>query len=168
MRSLFFLSVLVITFLGCSSNKDSNPVSNEYAATGFVRASVNGVSWYSNAISTSYSGNTRYFRATQSIVNNPNFSSSILEFWISINQTGVFSIGEKDPGYTYAVRSAYTLKSASGTGDEIYKAHFQNYSFLTVSGISSSNLDAVFVFRAFTEDTLISVVVSDGVIKVDY
>jgi len=163
---LFFLSMMV--FEGCSSKKDSNPVSNESFATGFIRASVNGVSWYSNVITTSYSGNTRYLKATQSITNSPKYSSSVIEFWISINQSGVYSIGEKDPGYTYAVRAAYTLKSTSGTEDEAYKAYFQNYSFLTVNGITNSNLDASFVFKAFTDDTLKSVVVSGGVMKVDY
>lgn len=168
MKVLSFGLFLFFVVLGCSKNKDANPVSSEYAATGFIRASVNGASWYSNVISTSFSGNTRYLKATQSIINNPNFSSSVLEFWISINQTGKFSIGEKDPGYTYAIRAAYTLKSTGGAGDEIYRAYFQNYSFLTINGITATNLDASFIFRAFTDDTLKSVVASDGVIKVDY
>ncbi len=168
MKISLLLSVLLIALIGCSTNENSNPISKEYTATGFMRASVNGGSWYSNQVLTSKSGNVRYLKSEQPIVNNSKFSSSVLEMWIGINQAGRVGIGEDEPGYTYGVRAAYTLKSISGTQDEKYKAYFQDYSFLTINRISDTNLDAVFILRAFTDDTLKSVVVSDGVIKLDF
>lgn len=170
-NNLFFitlLTVLLLILFNCSKNGEDNPVANESTATGFIRASVNGASWYSNNIVTSKSSNTRYFKATQQITNDTKFSSSIIEFWISINQTGQFAIGENDPGYSYAVRAAYTLKSKSGTEDETYKAYFRDYSYLTVNQLSSISLDANFIFRALNEDSSKSVIATEGVIKVDF
>lgn len=168
MKIFFLLSLSLIVLVGCSTNENSNPVSKEYTATGFMRASVNGGSWYSNQVLTSKSGNVRYLKSEQPIVNNSKFLSSVLEMWIGINQAGQVGIGEDEPGFTYGVRATYTLKSISGSQDEKYKAYFQDYSFLTINRISNTNLDAVFIFRAFTDDTLKSIVVSDGVIKLDF
>ena len=167
-KSIFLLVVLSTVFLSCSKNSDDNPASNEQNATGFIRASANGVGWYSNVISTSKTSSARYLKASQSLTNNANFSSAVLEFWISVNQTGEYGIGEQEPGYTYAVRAAYTLKSKDGINDEVYKAYFQDYSFLNVNGISESNLDANFIFRAYNTDFTKSVVISEGVIKIDF
>ena len=164
----FVLIVVIFISWSCSKDSDSNPVESEVTATGFIRASVGGTSWYSNVITTSKTSTTRYLKASQTITNNSKYSSAIIEFWISVNQTGVFAIGEKDPGYSYSVRAAYTLKSISGTEDEIYKAYFQDYSYLRVNQISDINLDATFIFRAYTDDISKSITASEGVIKMDF
>lgn len=168
MKNLLVSLILLFTFFGCSKNDTSNPVDTEKIATGFVKGTVNGASWYSNKITTRKSGNTRTVKATQEYLNNPNFSSAILEFKIGVYQTGVFGIGEDEPGYKYSVKAYYTLVSHSGNSNENYKAYYQNSSLLTINQITPTTLDATYNFVALTDDTLKSVIFTGGAIKIDY
>lgn len=168
MKLTTLIAFVLLTMAGCSSENDSNPVSTEKNATGFVRGTVNGVSWYSNKITTSKSGNTRIVKATQEFTNDPIFKNSILEFRISVNQAGTFGIGENEPGYTYYVKAYYTLVSRSGTADVNHKAYYENLSTLTINRISDKNLDADFVFNARTDDSLRTVSFTSGAIQIDY
>lgn len=168
MRLVPLIAIVFLVFASCSSEDDSNPVSPETNATGFVRGNVNGVSWYSNKITTSKSGNTRIVKATQDFTNDPVFKSSVLEFRISVNQAGTFGIGENEPGYTYYVKAYYTLVSRSGSADLNYKAYYENLSTLTINRISDNNLDANYIFNARTDDSLSTVSFSNGAIQIDY
>jgi hypothetical protein len=168
MKFLALISVVLLIFSGCSSNEDTNPISTDKNATGFVRGNVNGSSWYSNKITTSKSSNTRIVKATLDFSNDPVFKSSLLEFRISVNQAGVFGIGENEPGFNYVVKAYYTLVSRSGSADVTHKAHFDNISILTISAISDKNLDADFIFNARTDDSLNTVEFTSGAIKIDY
>ncbi len=168
MKFLTFIALVLLIFNGCSSNDESNPVSNEKSATGFVRGTVNGSSWYSNKITTSKSANTRVVKATLDYSNDPTYKSSILEFRISINQTGVFGIGENEPGYTYYVKAYYTLIAHNGSAAPTHKAHYENVSTLTIGAISDKNLDADFIFNARTDDSLSTVVFTNGAIQIDF
>ncbi len=168
MKFLTFIVLVLLTFSGCSSEEDSNPVDTEKIATGFVRGYVNGSNWYSNKITTSKSGNTRVVKATLDYSNDPTYKSSILEFRISINQTGVFGIGENEPGYTYYVKAYYTLIAKNGSAAPTHKAHYDNVSTLTISSISEKNLDADFLFNAVTDDSLSAVVFTNGAIQIDF
>jgi len=168
MKFLTFITLVLLIVNGCSSNDESNPITNEKSATGFVRGSVNGSSWYSNKITTSKSGNTRTVKATLDSSNDPLYKSTILEFRISVNQTGVFGIGENEPGFQYVVKAYYTLVSRSGSADVTHKAHFDNVSTLTIDAISDKNLDADFIFNARTDDSLSTVVFTNGAIQIDF
>lgn len=169
MKFLVFISIVFFVLYGCSKDDSStNPVNPEKTATGFVRGDLNGSGWYSNKITTSKSGNTRTVKATQDFTNDPIFSSSILEFRISVNQSGIFGIGEDEPGLNYVVKAYYTLVSRSGTNDEKYKAYFDNVSFLTINRITDKDLDATFTFTARTNDSLKTVVFTNGSIQITY
>jgi len=168
MKNLILVLLFLLAIIGCSKNDNSNPVDTEKTAVGFVRGNANGVSWYSNNIKTSKSGNTRFIKATQEFSNNPNFSSAILEFRISVNQAGVFGIGEDEPGYRYYVRAYYTLVSSTGSGNENYTAYYENTSLMTINQITSTNLNAIYNFTAHTADTLKTVVFSNGAIQINY
>jgi hypothetical protein len=168
MKFLTFITLVLLIVNGCSSNDESNPITNEKSATGFVRGNVNGSSWYSNKITTSKSGNTRTVKATLDSSNDPLYKSTILEFRISVNQTGVFGIGENEPGFQYVVKAYYTLVSRSGSADLTHKAHFDNVSTLTIGAISDKNLDADFIFNARTDDSLSTVVFTNGAIQIDF
>jgi hypothetical protein len=168
MKLLVLISAALLIFGSCSNSNDNNPVNTEKNATGFVRGNVNGSSWYSNKITTSKSSNTRVIKATLDSSNDPVYKSTVLEFRISVNQTGVFGIGEDEPGYNYAVKAYYTLVSRSGTADVKYKAHYDNVSLLTISAISDKNLDADFLFNAVTDDSSSAVVFSNGAIQIDF
>lgn len=168
MKLYYLLFSLLILLTSCSSDDESNPVSTEKTATGFVRGTVNSSSWYSNKISTSKSGNTRIVKATQEFTNDPVFKSSILEFRISVNQAGTFGIGENEPGYTYSVKAYYTLISRSGSEDVIYKAYYEYLKDLIINRISDKNLDANYSFNARTDDSLRTVSFTSGAIQIDY
>jgi hypothetical protein len=168
MKLYFLLFPLLILFICCSSDEDSNPVNTEKTATGFVRGNVNGSSWYSNKITTSKSGNTRVVKATLDFTNDPIFKGSILEFRISVNQAGTFGIGENEPGYTYSVKAYYTLVSRSGSADINYKAYYENLRDLIINRISDKSLDANYSFNARTDDSLSTVSFSSGAIQIDY
>ena len=165
----FVLFIIMLFFVnGCSKDDNSNPVNPEKNATGFVRGDVNGTSWYSNKITTSKIENTRNVKATQDFTNDPVFSSSVLELQIGVNQTGEFGIGENEPGLNYAVKAYYKLISKSGNNDEYYRAYFDNISYLTINRITDKDLDAVFKFTARTDDSLKTVVFSNGSIQINY
>lgn len=168
MKNLFLFSILLFAVISCSKDNDSNPIITEKIATGFVRGNVNGTSWYSNKITTSKSGNTRTIKATQEFTNNPTFTSAILEFKIGVNQVGTFGIGEDEPGYKYYVKAYYTLVANSATGNEYYKAYYENTSLLTINQITDSNLNAVFNFISHTDDTLKTAIFTGGAIQIDY
>lgn len=168
MKFLTFITLALLIIVGCSSEDESNPVVTEKNATGFVRGYVNGSNWYSNKITTSKSGNTRVVKATLDYSNDPTYKSSILEFRISINQTGVFGIGENEPGYTYYVKAYYTLIAHSGSTAPTHKAHYDNISTLTISSISDKNLDADFLFNAVTDDSSSAIVFTNGAIQIDF
>lgn len=168
MKFTTLIAFVLLIMAGCSSENDSNPVSTEKNATGFVRGTVNGVSWYSNKITTSKSGNTRTVKATQEFTNDPIFKNSILEFRISVNQAGTFGIGENEPGYTYSVKAYYTLISRSGSADVIYKAYYEALKDLIINRISDKNLDANYSFNARTDDSLRTVSFTSGAIQIDY
>jgi hypothetical protein len=168
MKLFYLLFPFLILFTSCSSDDDSNPVSTEKIATGFVRGTVNSSSWYSNKITTSKSGNTRIVKATQEFTNDPVFKNSILEFRISVNQAGTFGIGENEPGYTYSVKAYYTLISRSGSADVIYKAYYESLKDLIINRISDKNLDANYSFNARTDDSLRTVSFTNGAIQIDY
>lgn len=167
MKFFVFFIIVLFVLTGCSKDDDSNPVNPEKNATGFVRGDINGISWYSNKITTSKSGNTRTIKATQDFANDPTFLSAILEFNISINQTGVFGIGEDEPGFKYYVKAYYTLKAHSGGSDKLFTAYFDNVSFMTISRITDKDLDAIFNFTARTDDSS-TVVFSNGSIQISY
>ena len=161
--------ILILSIVSaCSNSDDTNPVNTDKNATGFLRANVNGVSWYSNKITTSKSNNIRIIKATQDFTNDPIYKSSLLEFRVSVNQAGVFGIGENEPGLNYVVKAYYTLVSKSGSNDLTLKAHFDNISTLTISSISDKNLDAGFIFNARTDDSLNTVEFTNGAIQIDF
>ncbi len=168
MKFLTFITLVLLIVNGCSSNDESNPITNEKSAIGFVRGNVNGSSWYSNKITTSKSGNTRVVKATLDSSNDPLYKSTTLEFRISVNQAGVFGIGENEPGFQYVVKAYYTLVSRGGSADVTHKAHFDNVSTLTIGAISDKNLDADFIFNARTDDSLSTVVFTNGAIQIDF
>jgi hypothetical protein len=168
MKNLILASLFLFAILGCSKSDDSNPVNTEKTAVGFVRGNANGTSWYSNKIKTSKSGNTRFIKATQEFSNNPNFSSAILEFRISVNQAGVYGIGEDEPGYKYYIRAYYTLVSNTGNGNENYTAYYENTSLMTINQITDTNLNAIYNFTAHTADTLKTFVFSNGAIQITF
>ena len=168
MKFLTFITLVLLIVNGCSSNDESNPITSEKSATGFVRGNVNGSSWYSNKITTSKSGNTRIVKATLDSSNDPLYKATTLEFRISVNQTGVFGIGENEPGFQYVVKAYYTLVSRSGSADKYHKAYYDNVSTLTIGSISDKNLDADFIFNARTDDSLSTVVFTNGAIQIDF
>lgn len=168
MKLYYLLFPILILFTSCSSDEDSNPVSTEKTATGFVRGNVNGSNWYSNKITTSKSGNTRVVKATLDFTNDPIFKGSVLEFRISVNQSGIFGIGENEPGFTYYVKAYYTLVSRSGTEDENYKAYFDNISFMTINRISDKYLDASLNFNARTNDSTKTISLTSGSVLIDF
>lgn len=168
MKFFYLIFSLLMFFAGCSKDDESNPVNNETSATGFVRGNLNGSNWYSNKITTSKSNNTRIVKATQELPSHPKFSSSIMELRISLNQAGVFGIGENEPGFTYYIKAYYTLVSRSGTEDEYYKAYFDNISFMTINRISDKDLDATFNFNARTDDSTKTVSLTGGSVIIDY
>jgi len=168
MKLILIVMIFTLFFFGCSKDDNSNPVNNETTARGFVRGNINGVSWYSNNIVTSKSENIRVVKGTQMITNDPMFTASVLELRIGVNQAGVFGIGEDEPGFQYAVKAYYTIVSRSGTEDENYKAYYENTSLLTINRISNTGLDAIFNFTARTDDSTKTVIVSSGVIQIDY
>lgn len=168
MKLYYLLFPILILFTSCSSHDDSNPVSTEKTATGFVRGNLNGANWYSNEITTSKIVNTRIVKATQKLTNHPIFSSSIIELRISVSQTGRLGIGENEPGFTYYVKAYYTLVSRSGTEDENYKAYFDNISFMTINRISDKDLDAAFNFNARTDDSTKTISLTSGSVLIDF
>lgn len=168
MKNLILVSLLLFAIWACSKSDDFNPVDTEKNATGFVRGSVNGASWYSNKIKTSKSGTTRTIKATQEFLNNPNYSSAILEFRISVNQAGIYGIGEDEPGFKYYVKAYYTLVSNTGSGNENYTAYYENTSLMTINQITNTNLNAIYNFTAHTADTLNTVVFTNGAIQISY
>ena len=168
MKFLAFISIVLLIFGGCSNKEDNNPISTDKNATGFIRGNVNGFNWYSNKITTSKSGNTRIVKATLDFSNDPVYKSSLLEFRISVNQAGVFGIGENEPGFQYVVKAYYTLVSRSGSADKYHKAYYDNVSTLTIGSISDKNLDADFIFNARTDDSLSTVVFTNGAIQIDF
>ena len=153
MKFLAFISIVLLIFGGCSNKDDTNPISTDKN---------------SNKITTSKSGNTRIVKATLDFSNDPVYKSSLLEFRISVNQAGVFGIGENEPGFNYAVKAYYTLISRSGSVDKYHKAHYDNISTLTIGAISDKNLDADFLFNAVTDDSSSSVVFTNGAIQITY
>lgn len=168
MKFLTFITLVLLIVNGCSSNDESNPITNEKSATGFVRGNVNGSSWYSNKITTSKSGVTRIVKATLDFSNDPIYKTSILEFHIGVNLVGNFGIGENEPGFQYVVKAYYTLVSRSGSADKYHKAYYDNVSTLTIGAISDKNLDADFIFNARTDDSLSTVVFTNGAIQIDF
>lgn len=100
--------------------------------------------------------------------NDPLYKATTLEFRISVNQTGVFGIGENEPGFQYVVKAYYTLVSRSGSADKYHKAYYDNVSTLTIGSISDKNLDADFIFNARTDDSLNTVVFTNGAIQIDF
>lgn len=168
MKFIVLFILILFAFSGCSKDADSNPVNSEKNATGFVRGDINGSGWYSNSITTSKSGNTRTVKAKQDLPNDPTYSSSVLEFSISVNQNGIFGIGEDEPGFTYVVKAYYTLISRSGTDDTYYKAYFDNISYLNISRITDKDLGAAFNFTARTDDSLKTIIFTNGSIQINY
>lgn len=169
MRLLVLFTIILFALAGCSKNEDSNPVNSDKIATGFVRADINSASWYTNKITTSKTQNTRTVKATLDFTNDPVFSSSVLELQIGVNQPGEFGIGENEPGLNYAVKAYYRLISKSGNDDEYYKAYYYNdFSKMTVNRITDKDLDAIFKFTARTDDSLKTVVFTNGSIQIDY
>jgi len=168
MKFLTFITLVLLIVNGCSSKDETNPVTNEKSATGFVRGNVNGSSWYSNKITTSKGSNTRIVKATLDFSNDPLYKSAILEFQIGVSIVGEFSIGENEPGYQYVVKAYYTLVSRSGSADKYHKAYYDNVSTLTIGSISDKNLDADFIFNARTDDSLSTVVFTNGAIQIDF
>jgi hypothetical protein len=168
MKLYYLFFPLLLLFLSCSGNEESNPVNTEETATGFVRGTINGSNWYSSEITTSKSGNTRTVKAIQNITNDPIFSSSVIELKISVSQSGKFGIGENEPGFTYYVKAYYTLVSRSGNQDENYKAYFDNISFMTINRISDKDLDASFNFNARNDDSTKTISLSSGSVVIDF
>lgn len=168
MKYFIFVFIVFLVLEGCSTNDDSNPVNPEKIATGFVRADLNGSSWYSNKITTSKSGNTRIVKSTLDLTNDPVFSSSVLELQIGVSQPGEFGIGENEPGFNYAVKAYYKLVSKSGNNDEYYKAYYNNFSKLTINRITDKDLDAIFTIIARTDDSLKTAVFTNGSIQINY
>lgn len=168
LRLLGSIITICILFCSCSKEDSSNPVNTDKTAVGYVRANIESTNWYSNKIITSKSGNTRTVKATLEIQNDPLFSSSILEFKISVNQTGAYGIGEDEPGYKYYVKAYYTLVSKTGLSDEKYKAYYDNVSLMTINKITDTNLDAVFTFDCRTDDSTKFLSFTTGGIKIDY
>jgi hypothetical protein len=168
MKLYYLFFPLLLLFLSCSSDEESNPVNTEETATGFVRGTINGSNWYSSEITTSKSGNTRSVKATQKLTNHPIFSSSVIELKISVSQTGKFDIGEDEPGVRYFIKAYYTLVSRSGTEDENYKAYFDNISSMTINRISDKDLDAAFNFNARNDDSTKTISLSSGSVVIDF
>jgi len=168
MKNLLLTFLFLLGFWGCSGTDDSDPVSTEINATGFIRGYVNSTSWYSSKITTSKNNNIRIVKATQEFSNHPIFSSSVLEFRIGVSLAGVYGIGEDEPGYKYYIKAYYTLVSKSGTEDEYYKAYYNDTSLLTINRINDSGLDANFNFTARTDDSTKTVVFTTGSIQINY
>ncbi len=165
----FFVFVISVFFLitGCSKDDESNPVNPGNSASGFVRGDVNGVSWYSNKITTSKTSNTRSIIAVQDLAGDPIFSSATLEFKITVNQPGSFGIGEDEPGYKYYVKAYYTLKAQNSGSNKFYRAYYDDVSLMTINRITDKDLNADFTFTARTEDSS-AVVFSNGSIQINY
>ena len=168
MKFFVFFIIVLFVLTGCSKDDDSNPVNPEKIATGFVRADLNGSNWYSNKITTSKSGNTRIVKSTLDLTNDPVFSSSALELQIGVSQPGESGIGENEPGFKYAVKAYYKLVSKSGNNDEYYKAYYNNFSKLIINRITDKDLDAIFTIIARTDDSLKTVVFTNGSIQINY
>ncbi|MBK7629282.1 MAG: hypothetical protein IPJ23_00830 [Ignavibacteriales bacterium] len=168
MKYLGFITIVILVLAGCSKDDSSNPVTSDKNATGFVRGDLNGSNWYANKIITSKSGNTRTVKATLDFTNDPVYTTSTLEFKISVSQSGIFGIGEDEPGFQYVIKAYYKLISRSGTNDENYKAYYDNISFLTINRITDKDLDAIFTFTARTDDSLKTVVFTNGSIQINY
>jgi hypothetical protein len=160
--------MLIVVFLGCSKKDDPIPVDPSVPASGYIRGYVNGVNWYSNSITTSKSGQTRIVTATQPLPNSQTFSSAILEFRISVNQVGNFGIGEDEPGYVYFVRGYYNLVGKNGNANESYKAYYEDQSVFTITEYDADHLYGSFNFIAHTDDTLHTILFTNGSIQIDY
>lgn len=169
MKFLSLVLFIAIIYAGCSSDSDTNPVNNDKPASGFVRGYSNGTSWYSNQITTNLSQNVRTIKSTQTLTNDPKFSSSILELKVSASlPPGLYSIGENEPGYTYFVKAYCTLVAKSGYVNEFYRAYFDSVSYMTINKNTSQELDAVFNFLARTDDSTKFISFTNGVIKINY
>lgn len=168
MKSLFLLLLSFVFFVSCSKNDDPIPVDPNVPATGYIRGYINGESYYSNSITTNKTGQTRTVTAKQNITNSQVFSSSVLEFKISVNQPGNFGIGEDEPGYVYFVKAKYTLVGKNGNANEIYKAYYEDTSLLTMTEYDSDHLYGSFNFIAHTDDTLHTILFTNGAIQIDY
>jgi hypothetical protein len=167
-KYLVILFLLIVTTVSCSKKDDNNPVDTSVSASGYIRGYVNSVNWYSNSIRTSKTGQTRIVKATQEFSNNQNYSSAILEMKISVNYIGTFGIGEDEPGFVYFVRAYYTLVGKNGNANELYTAYYKDTSELVISEYDDNHLYGTFNFVANTNDTLNTILFTNGSIQITY
>jgi hypothetical protein len=164
-----FLIPLILLLSNCSKDDNSIVVDTDYTANGFLRGKINNVTWSANKIEAHKQASTIYITGTQNFDEGSLYSSSVINFRIiNLSQPVLSGIGENEPGYQYFVKANYTLKFADGSNDKVYTAYFRDYSFMDLTRINSKGIDATFIFKAYTGDFSDSVVVTNGVFKIDY
>lgn len=160
---------LILLLLSCSKEDDSIVADTDYTANGFLIGKINSVNWSADKIEAHKEASTIYITGTKNFDAGSLYSASKINFRIiNLSQPVTAGIGEDEPGYQYFIKANYTLKFADGSDDEVYTAYFRNYSLMNLTRINDRGIDATFIFKAYTEDFSDSVVVTDGVFKIDY
>ena len=160
---------LTLFLFGCSKDDTSIVSDTDNTATGFIRGTINNVSWFADKIEAYKQASTIYITGIQNFDAGSLYSSSKINFRIiNLSQPVTAGIGENEPGYQYFVKANYTLEFKDGSNDEVYTAYFRNYSFMEITRINEKGIDATFIFKAYNEDFSDSVDVKGGVFKIDY
>jgi len=160
---------LTLLLISCSKDDTSIVVDTDYTANGFFIGKINNVTWSADKIEAHKEASTIYITGTKNYDAGSSYSASKINFRIiNLSQPGTAGIGENEPGYQYFVKANYTLKFADGSNDKVYTAYYRNYSLMNITRINDKGIDATFVFKAYSEDFSDSVVVTNGVFKIDY
>ncbi len=166
-----YLVWIPLTLLLFSCSKDDNSIvgDTDNTATGFLRGKINNVTWFADKIEAYKQASTIYITGTQNFEAGSIYTSSKINFRIiNLSQPVTSGIGENEPGYQYFVKANYTLKFKDGSNDKIYTAYFRDYSLMDLTRINNKGIDATFIFKAYTGNFSDSVIVTDGVFRIDY
>ncbi|GBD86249.1 hypothetical protein BMS3Abin03_00162 [bacterium BMS3Abin03] len=160
---------LILFLVSCSKDDNSIVADTDYTATGFLMGKINTVTWSADKIEAHKEASTIYITGTKNYDAGSLYSASKINFRIiNLTQPVTAGIGENEPGYQYFVKANYTLTFTDGSKDKVYTAYYRNYSLMNLTRINDKGIDATFIFKAYSGDFSDSVIVTDGVFKIDY
>jgi hypothetical protein len=169
LHKYFLVFLLLVVIISCS--KEENPTSGtpDDLATGIIITKVNNDNWSADEIRASKKTSNTNITAIKYVEESLQYpSSEIIITLKNLSQPGSFGIGEDEPGYQYFVKANYILRSQSGTEDKVYTAYYRNISVMNITQISDSRVEANFIFKGYLDDFSDSIVVSEGVIKINF
>lgn len=169
MKKHILLLAVVILLSSCAKKDESNPAGNSNSANGFMLCQINSVQWAADELQAYRQQGTLYITGIKNENAGQQYSSRKLRFRIiNLNQPGTFGIGENEPGIIYFVKADYTLTSATGQGDLVYTAYYENYSLMKIKSITGNSIDADFDMIMFNSNRTDSLLVRIGRVKADF